>query len=258
MSSGLITPSAYAEARIPHQLGLREQQRGEPEPAGKNLEEALTTFRRLGARKDVERMEQAVASLAQELSENLGYPPRSQASAGLTVAGLVGYGMFGGIFLTGLVLNFFELELLPAPERHRFDGLTWLASAAPPGVFLFLGGLGGLAMILILFRAEVRLRVTREVVRQQERVLGQVSAGEWATIAAISVLVLGLVFQPLFHVDAAWLGVAVLAIVVAGGIGDPERYRTGIDWGYLTLYGILLSMPTVLHARLIPIASSVK
>jgi hypothetical protein len=40
------------------------RERRKPEQARKNLEEALGIFRRLGARKDVERAEQALASLA--------------------------------------------------------------------------------------------------------------------------------------------------------------------------------------------------
>jgi tetratricopeptide (TPR) repeat protein len=50
----------YAEARIRHQLGLLEQQMGNSEAARHHLEESLTIFRRLGAKKDVERAEQDV------------------------------------------------------------------------------------------------------------------------------------------------------------------------------------------------------
>jgi hypothetical protein len=38
-------------------------QRGEPEPAREQLEAALAIFRRLGARKDAERVEQAITDV---------------------------------------------------------------------------------------------------------------------------------------------------------------------------------------------------
>ena len=80
----------------------------------------------------------AVAPLGLELSQALGYPPRSRATAAISFAGLVGYGYFSSIFLTGLASNFFLIELLPVAERARFDWLTWLAAAAPTGVLMIL------------------------------------------------------------------------------------------------------------------------
>ena len=59
-------PYPYAEGRILHQLGLVAQRRGEREHARKHLQEARLIFQRLGARKDVERTEQAL--MAQERS----------------------------------------------------------------------------------------------------------------------------------------------------------------------------------------------
>jgi len=56
-------PYPYAEARILYRVGLLEQQQGEPEQAQERLEGALMIFRRLGARKDIERTEQELAAL---------------------------------------------------------------------------------------------------------------------------------------------------------------------------------------------------
>jgi tetratricopeptide (TPR) repeat protein len=53
-------PYPYMEARILEQMGLLEKQRDQPELARARLEEALAIFRRLGAKKDVERLERMV------------------------------------------------------------------------------------------------------------------------------------------------------------------------------------------------------
>src|SRR5207245_1489607 len=58
-------PYPYAEARLLHVYGAMHAQKGEPEPARERLEAALAIFRRLGARKDAERTEQALADLRQ-------------------------------------------------------------------------------------------------------------------------------------------------------------------------------------------------
>jgi flagellin-specific chaperone FliS len=57
-------PYLYAEARALHEHGKMHLQKEDGESAQKRLEEALEIFRRLGARKDVEQTEQALAELA--------------------------------------------------------------------------------------------------------------------------------------------------------------------------------------------------
>jgi tetratricopeptide (TPR) repeat protein len=56
-------PYPYAEGRLLHVYGDLHVQKGEPEPARVRLEAALAIFRRLGARKDVERVEQALVAI---------------------------------------------------------------------------------------------------------------------------------------------------------------------------------------------------
>jgi hypothetical protein len=56
-------PYPYAEARLLQVSSRVHAERGEPEPARERLEEALAILRRLGARKDIERTEQLLATL---------------------------------------------------------------------------------------------------------------------------------------------------------------------------------------------------
>jgi tetratricopeptide (TPR) repeat protein len=55
-------PYPYAEGRLLHVYAELYLQKGEPGPARECLEAALAIFRRLGARKDVERVEHALAA----------------------------------------------------------------------------------------------------------------------------------------------------------------------------------------------------
>jgi len=56
-------PYPYAEARILHQLGVLEQEQGNPARARERLEEALKIYQRLGAKKDVQQLERVLATL---------------------------------------------------------------------------------------------------------------------------------------------------------------------------------------------------
>ena len=66
-------PYPYAEARLLHLYASMHIQQGEPEPARERLQAALDIFQRLGARKDVEQVEQALAPL--------GWPGSTTADA---------------------------------------------------------------------------------------------------------------------------------------------------------------------------------
>jgi tetratricopeptide (TPR) repeat protein len=68
-------PYPYAEARLLHVGGQLHHQKGEPETAREWLAAALTIFRRLGARQDAARVEQAVASLPKPPVPHQNPPP---------------------------------------------------------------------------------------------------------------------------------------------------------------------------------------
>ncbi len=187
----------------------------------------------------------AVAPLTRELAEALGYPAKSRARAGVAFAALTGYGLFSSVFLTGLVMNFFVLDLLPPTQRLQFSWLFWLASAAPAGAVVLVGA--GL-VLLLLFRAEVGTPTTAEVLRRQQQALGPLSRPERFLLAALGILVIGLILQPLLHVDAAWVTIGALTVAMAGGALDRERFRGSIDWGFLTFFGVLLGAGGVLHS----------
>ncbi len=185
------------------------------------------------------------ALLGQELAQGLGYSVRGRASAALAFAGLIGYASFSTIFLTGLATNFFVLGLLPLRDRQHYDWLTWFLSAAPVGVVVFVGT----ALVLLLsFPAEYAPRVTALVLRRQQLVLGPLSRGEVVTVAALCVLLIGLLLQSVLRIDAAWLATAALVIVLAGGVLDRQGFRSSMEWGFLVFFGMLLGLGGVFRS----------
>lgn len=54
-------PYPYAEARILHELGVLEREQGNLARAQERLEEAIAIFQRLGAKKDIEQLDRALA-----------------------------------------------------------------------------------------------------------------------------------------------------------------------------------------------------
>ena len=186
----------------------------------------------------------AIMPIASEIGQSLGYAPRSSGSARLAFAGLTGYWYFSSIFLTGLATNFFVVQLLPAADRARFSWLGWLGAAAPVGILCLVGAT---VALLVLFRPERAAARLQDATRRQQRILGPLAGGEQLALLAAAILLAGLIAQPIFNLEPAWLALLALVIVTAGAL-DRERFRTGIDWGFLILFGALLGSGNVMQA----------
>jgi DASS family divalent anion:Na+ symporter len=186
----------------------------------------------------------AVAPLAKELGQALGYQARSRATGSLAFAALLGYGMFSSIFLSGLAMNFFVDGLLPPAERARFDWVTWLVTAAPAGAILIVGSA---LVVLAILRPEVAPHVRPDTVRRQAQALARLQKGELVTLGAVAFLLVGFISQPLTHLEISWIAVGALTIVVAGGALDLEAFRNGVDWAFLVFFGTLLGAGAVLR-----------
>jgi di/tricarboxylate transporter len=186
----------------------------------------------------------AIAPFAKELARALGYPDRSPGAAALALAGIVGYGGFSSIFLTGLAMNFFVFDLLPAAERLETTWFAWLLRAAPTGIVVLVGA-------LVLFGAWFRpsREGTASNVERQEYLLGPISPRELVTVAALLLMLVGFLFQSVLRISPAWLGIVAIAIAIAGGSLNRERFRREIDWAFLVQFGILLSAHGVLQAN---------
>jgi DASS family divalent anion:Na+ symporter len=186
----------------------------------------------------------AVAPLTEELAEALHCPPGSRERAGLAFAGLAGHGLFSSIFLSGLVMNFFVLDLLPAADRARFTWMSWFLAAAPVGAVMLIGI--GLTLLMLFGARDIR-RATAYTIPLQQRALGPLSGSERVALIALAVLLGGLVLQPVVHISTEWLAIASVAILVGGAVLDRAHYQGGIDWGFLTLLGVLLGAGGVLR-----------
>ena len=186
----------------------------------------------------------AIMPVASEIGQSLGYAPRSDGSARLAFAGLTGYWYFSSVFLTGLATNFFVVQLLSPADRARFSWLGWLVAAAPVGIVCLVGAA---AALLLLFRPERAAARIQDATRRQQRILGPLSRGERIAILAAGLLLVGLIAQPILNVEPAWLAILALVVVTAGAL-DRERFRAGIDWGFLMLFGALLGSGNVMQA----------
>jgi len=185
-----------------------------------------------------------MAPIAREISQALGHARRSQGSAAIAFAGVLGNTVLGPIFLSGIVTNFLIISLLPKDEAARFGWLAWLIAAAPAGIVLLVGSVIT-AIALDPHAASQASRIVRET---QERTLGRLSRNELVSLAALGVFVVGLIVQQFVSVDIGVIGLIAILVAVGGGALDRQSFRAGIDWATVVLFGVLVGSGAVLHS----------
>jgi di/tricarboxylate transporter len=186
----------------------------------------------------------AIAPFTRELARGMGYRDHSPGGAALAIAGVLGYSAFSSIFLTGLAMNFFVLELFPETERLQATWLVWLTRAAPTGLVFLVGS----ALALLAWFRPGAGGASRRV-QDQEHVLGPLTSREFVTIGALAVMIVGFLALPLLHVNPAWFAVGALSLAIGGGGLTRDLFRRAIDWGFLIQFGILLGAGGVLHEQ---------
>lgn len=183
------------------------------------------------------------APIARDLVQALGHARRTRASAAVAFAGVLGSTILGPVFLTGLITNFLILSLLPTSEQGRYGWAEWLIAALPAGLLLLIGS----ALILFALDPRPGIRASSVVRRTQEQSIGRLSRHEKASLVAIGVFIVGLLFQPLLRVDIAVIALLALLVAIGGGALDRQTFRSGIDWATLVLFGVLLGAGGVLR-----------
>jgi len=76
-------------------------------------------------------------------------------------------------------------------------------------------------------------------------VLGPMRRDEKLCLAVLVGLIAGFLTEPLHGVNGAWLGVAALVVLAAGGALDTTMLRTGVNWPFLIFFGVITSLATV-------------
>jgi anion transporter len=179
------------------------------------------------------------APLVREFAEAMGYLPGSRAAAGLGLAVLIGFGQMSGLFLTGSSVGLLVHGLLPPDIRAQFGFGGWLVAALPVHVVLFALAM---AVVLVWYRPEIDAGRGAERLALQRAVLGPMGRAEWLSLAVLLGLVAGFLAEPLHGIDAAWLGIAALAVLVAGGVLNATMLRTGVNWNFLVFFGVITSL----------------
>ena len=182
------------------------------------------------------------APMVREVAEALGYSTGGRAATGLALASFVGFGQMAALFLTGSSVGLLVHGLLPPAIRAEFNFAGWFLAALPLHAVLLTASL---AAILFLYRPEGMPTNVGDRLALQRAVLGPMRREEKVCVVVLVGLIAGFLTEPLHGIHGAWLGVAALVALAAGGALDTTMLRTGVNWPFLVFFGVLTSLASV-------------
>lgn len=181
--------------------------------------------------------------VGQAISNSSGFAPRSNGSAALTLAALVGYSQLSFIFLTGGEFCLIGWNLLPGAVRSEFGWMTWFVAALPAGIFTFV-----FVMLAIHFLfplgAEEKERISQQSLPQQieAKPLG---GAEGVASVTLMLTIIGWLTMPLHGINEAWIAVGAILVFHIAGILDKDTFAHKLDWGLILFFGIVNSLAKV-------------
>jgi divalent anion:Na+ symporter, DASS family len=182
------------------------------------------------------------APLARQVAETLGYPARSRAAVGIGLAAFTGAGLLSRVFLSGATLNLLAWSLLPPETRPGW--WLWAIAAAPTMLVLTVGTLG---IILLTCRPANDRPIERDVIQRLRRDGGSLTPHAHVAGTAAVAMLIGIVAGPYLKIDGTWFACLGAMALTATGVLTREHFRWMIDWPFLIFFGVILSMPAMIH-----------
>ncbi len=178
------------------------------------------------------------------LSDSLGYKHRSNGSAGIAMAAVLGFGQMSPFFLTGAAENLLAWGLLPEATRAGISWVGYFEAALPLAIVTFV-----LAFIstMLLLPTEIQPTVSRGLIATQIEALGPVSRAEAVNGAVLLGAIIGWVTAPYHGIDVAWVAMIGLAVLLSANYLDRGSFRAGIYWDFIFYLGAVLSLTSVVH-----------
>ncbi len=133
---------------------------------------------------------------------------------------------------------------MPEALRTHITWGGWALAALPLAVTTFV-----LAFLLtmLLFPPEFQPTLSRGLIETQIEALGPPSRAELINGMVVLVAMIGWITFPYHEIDAAWIAMIGLALLLATNLLDRETFRSGINWDFLFYLGAVLSLTSVVR-----------
>lgn len=180
-----------------------------------------------------------IANVFNEIIDILKINRNSVLATKFAAAAFAGTSCLSSVFVTGSIMNFTALGLLPLQERLQISSIGWTFAALIPAIIMMLTNLFGLSLF---FHTREKIHLTKDVSKVHLEVLGSLKKPEWEAIIATIFFVVALVILPSQQINIAILGLFLFFAVTALGILSIPNWIARTDWAFLLFIGTVIGI----------------
>lgn len=177
-----------------------------------------------------------MAPFLTDMVETVKFQFRGKAATQLAVTAFTGATLFSAGFLTSRSINFVIYGMLSPQGQQYFSWLYWLYAAVVTLVAMLMIYL---VAVNVTFRSAEKSLLSKQQVDVQLNLLGKLKKREWAAIAGIAVLSIGIVSTSIHNIQPPWMGMAILYTLLLFGYLNKNEFREKTDWPGLIYLGTL-------------------
>jgi anion transporter len=182
--------------------------------------------------------------VSQAVTRATGWADRSNGSAALSLAALIGFSHMSFMFLTGGEFCLIGWNLLPLEAKAQFGWLTWFLAALPTGILIFLFVFVAIHLLFPVETEDRAVQVKNDRLPKLENP-GPLSRAEWIGVTVLAATLIGWLTKPLHGVDETWIALGGLLVFLTTGCLDKQSFRNNLDWGLIIFFGIITGMAAI-------------
>ncbi len=168
----------------------------------------------------------------------------SRATTHLAITLFFSISLFSNVFLSGSLLNYMVLALLPEYMQVHFSWSLWLKAAGVYGCVALLGYV--IASRLYLRNANT-VKIDRDILTNQLHVLGPLRPAERLVAIAIVLFLVGVLTVPFHKIDTAWIAFYVMFFLLFFEVIATKEFRRNVDWTFLIVIATTIGISSVIQ-----------
>ncbi len=177
------------------------------------------------------------------VSSAIGLARHSRGAAFLGLVTFQAFATMGSLFVTGSSTCLLLYGMLPEPFRGQVTWTGWFGASLIPHLLLFLLFV---PTLLLMYRPPIHNPIDRTRIGIQLALLGKLTRHEVMSIAALLVLGIGFSTRPYHGIADVWTAFSACLMLFIARTLDDKSFQSGVNWGMMIYYGVLMSLGTVL------------
>ncbi len=177
--------------------------------------------------------------LTEDLISLLNVKKGGGASTKISASAFYGVTLLSSIFLTGSIMNFVVMGLLPFQDQQFIASVGWIVASGISGIILLIIHFVGSS---IFFVSKEKVSVSKEKINQQLKVLGKLKMEEIAAIGTILLFSSALFLMPYHKIPVYWLSLFLLFSLLSLKIISHKQWLAQTDWSFLIFLGCIIGI----------------